>query len=237
MSSSPQEFEGIVALRPDPVVLQPGPEVAPALEPEASPIPPVGSPAEPVTPRAKRSRPSWLPTVAVGAVAIIASSTLGYLLYGTANHRDSLGHELISTQVALASTKQDLSTAQAGAAARKQVADYVSLYVVDHAKIQTDYETIINCSKYSECRTATQQFLTDMQAFQSDRASATVPRALANSDGMLGDALSAAIAGAQELIAGLDNDDVGKIKEGAKKVDAAMLSMAKAESTLGTAIR
>jgi hypothetical protein len=76
-----------------------------------------------------------------------------------------------------------------------------------------------------------------MQSFQSDRASTTVPRALANSDSMLGDALSAAIAGAQEFITGVDNNDHPKIKAGGDKVDAAMLSMAKAESALGVAIR
>jgi hypothetical protein len=54
---------------------------------------------------------------------------------------------------------------------------------------------------------------------------------------MLGDALSAAIAGAQEFITGIDNNDRAKVKAGGEKVDAAMLSMAKAESALGTAIR
>ena len=76
-----------------------------------------------------------------------------------------------------------------------------------------------------------------MQTFQADRASATVPRSLANSDSMLGDALSAAIAGDQEFITGVDNNDNAKIKEGGSKVDAAMLSIAKAESALGAAIR
>jgi hypothetical protein len=235
MSSNP-EVDGIVALRPDQVVLQALPEAA--LEPvELSVLPPVGSPAEPVTPRTPRSRPQWLPSVAVGAVAMMASSGLAYLLYDTANHRDALGHRLVATQVTLTSTRQDLSAAQSDAAARKAVADYVSFYVVNHGRVQTDYETIVNCDNLSQCRTSAQQLLTDMQTFQSDRASATVPRALANADSMLGDALSAAIAGTQEFITGIDNRDVAKVKAGGNKVDAAMLSMAKAESALGTAIR
>jgi hypothetical protein len=236
MSSNP-EVDGIVALRPDPIVVQVLPETAPAFDPQAGVLPPVGNPAEPVTPRTPRSRPQWLPSVAVGAVAMMASSGLAYLLYDTASHRDSLGHQLVATQVTLASTKQDLSAVQSDAAARRAVADYVSFYVVNHGKIQTDYETTVNCTSYSQCRTAAQQFLTDMQSFQSDRASTTVPRALANSDSMLGDALSAAIAGAQEFITGIDNNDRAKVKAGGEKVDAAMLSMAKAESALGTAIR
>jgi len=235
MSSNP-EVDGIVALRPDPMVVHALPEAAPAFEPEAG-EPPAGSPAEPITPRVKTGRPRWLPSVAVGAVAILASATLGSFLYGTANHRDALGRQLVSTVATLGSTQQDLSTARSDAAARKAVADYVGLYVVNHGRIQTDYQSVNNCDNFSACRTAAQQLLTDMQAFQSDRASATVPRALANSDSMLGDALSAAIAATQELISSLDNSDRAKFKAAYYKLDASMLSMAKAEATLGTAIR
>ncbi len=220
--SSNAEVDEIVALRPDPVLIEAVPELPPTIETSAP---------------AKRSRPLWLPSVAVGAVGLIASGTLGYFLYSTANHRDALGHQLASTQVTLVSTKQELSTAQSDAAARKAVADYVSLYVVSQGRVQTDYMTVINCDNYSQCRTAAQQLLTDMQTFQSDRASVAVPRALANSDSMLGDALSAAIAGDQELIIGADNHDLAKFKSGFNKLDAAMLSMAKAEAALGAAIR
>jgi len=220
--SSNAEVDEIVALRPDPVLVEAVPELPPTIETSAP---------------AKRSRPLWLPSVAVGAVGLIASGTLGYFLYSTTNQRDALGHRLASTQTTLVSTKQELSTAQSDAAARKAVADYVSLYVVNHGRVQTDYQNIVNCDNYSQCRTAAQQMLTDMQKFQSDRASATVPRALANSDSMLGDALSAAIAGDQEFITGLDNNDRAKIKDGIQKFEAALLSMAKAESALGTAIR
>jgi hypothetical protein len=97
MSSNP-DVDGIVALRPDQVVLKALPEAA--LEPvELSVLPSVGSPAEPVTPRTPRSRPQWLPSVAVGAVAMMASSGLAYLLYDTANQRDALGHRPASPSV------------------------------------------------------------------------------------------------------------------------------------------
>src|SRR5258708_11356226 len=110
MSSNP-EVDGIVALRPDPIVVQVLPETASAFEPQAGVLPPVGSPAESVSPRAKRSRPLWLPSVAVGAVAILASGTLGYFLYGTANHRDALGPERVFTHPTVASNNHALSTA------------------------------------------------------------------------------------------------------------------------------
>jgi hypothetical protein len=196
---------------------------------------PVEGPALPAQ-RARRSRP-WLPSVAVGAVAVIASGTLGYFLYSTTSQRDAVSHQLASTQATLVSTKQELSTAETDAAARKAVADYVSLYVVNHGRVQTDYQTIVNCDNSSQCRTAAQQLLTDMQTFQLDRASATVPRALANSDSMLGDSLSAAIAATQELISGFDNRDHAKFNAAFDKLDAAMLSMAKAEAALGAATR
>ena len=76
-----------------------------------------------------------------------------------------------------------------------------------------------------------------MQAFQADRKAANVPSSLSASDSSLGDALSAAIAGDQELITGMDNGDVSKIDEGGTKVDAAMLNMAKAETALGTGLK
>src|SRR5258708_40342748 len=92
MSSNP-EVDGIVALRPDPIVVQVLPETASAFEPEAGVLPPVGSPAKSVSPRAKRSRPLWLPSGAVGAVAIPSSGTLGHLLYGTPDSGRALGPE------------------------------------------------------------------------------------------------------------------------------------------------
>ena len=92
----------------------------------------------------------------------------------------------------------------------------------------------MNCNSYSECRTAAQQMLSDMQAFQSDRKSANVPSAMTSTDSSLGDSLSAAIASDQEFITGMDNDDAAKIKDGFTKLGAAMLNVAKAESSIGT---
>jgi hypothetical protein len=230
MSSNP-EVDGILAFElagaepPPPVFIPVGPvQETPAV-------------ASPAVAAARRGRPGWVLPVALGVVGLIASGTLGYFLHSTVSQRDAVQHQLVATRATLASTQQDLSTAKSDAAAKKAVATYVSLYVVDNGRVQTDYQNIINCQNYSQCRTASQQLLTDMQTFQTDRASATVPRSLANSDSMLGDALSAAIAGDQEFITGVDNNDNAKIKEGGSKVDAAMLSIAKAESALGAAIR
>jgi len=236
MSSNP-EVDGIVALRPDPFAVQALPEIAPAPELEADALPPVGSPAEPITSPARKSRPKWLPSVAVGAVAVVALSTLGYFLNSTTDQRNAVSHELSSTQATLASNQQDLGAARKDAAARMAVATYVSFYVVNHGRVQTDYGVFNNCDNFSQCRTAAQQMLTDMQTFQSERTSASVPNDLANSNSMLGDSLSAAIAATQEIVSALDNGDFAKYKAAYKKLDAAMLSMAKAEGALGAAIR
>jgi hypothetical protein len=76
-----------------------------------------------------------------------------------------------------------------------------------------------------------------MQAFQADRKDANVPSNLSSSDGELGDSLSAGIAALQELINGMDNNNVAKIKEGFSKLDASQLSMAKAEADLGSELK
>jgi len=113
----------------------------------------------------------------------------------------------------------------------------VSLYVTDAARVLTDDESMNTCKGYSQCRTAAQQTLNDMQAFQSDRTKATVPAALANSDAMLGDALSAGIAAVQEVIGGMDNNNFAKIKDGWSKLDKSMLSIGKAETALGAGLK
>lgn len=186
---------------------------------------------------AARRRPRWVVPVAIAAVGVIASGTLGYFLSTTTGQRDAARHQLAVTQAALASTKDELSSAQSEAAAKKVTANYVSLFVASNGVVQTDYENIIACNNYSECRTAAQQLLADLQAFQQARSSAQLPAALSSSDGMLGDALSAAIAGTQEFINGMDNNDMTKVKDGGSKVDAAMLSLAKSEAALGTELR
>lgn len=193
--------------------------------------------AAPEVPKAKRPRPAWIVPAAIAAVGVIASGALGYFLNATIQQRDTLHHQLVSTRATLDSTQQQLSAAQTDAATRKVTATYVAMEVADAGKVQTDYQVLNTCNHYSECRTAAQQLLSDMQKFQEDRKSANVPSSLAGTDSSLGDALSAAIAADQELITGADNDDPAKLKEGFTKLDAAMLSMAKAQATLGSQLK
>ena len=180
--------------------------------------------------KAKRRRPAWLASSSVGVVALVATGTLGYTLFTTSQQRDA-------TQVHLTATQTTLTAVRSDAATRKVTADYVALYVADSGKVQSDYQNEITCDTYSECRTVAQQFLSDLQAFQADRKSAKVPSDLAGADAELGDALSAAIAGDQEFIVGMDNSDVGKMKEGGARVDAAMLNIAKAQVALANHLR
>jgi hypothetical protein len=225
MSANP-EVEGIVALP----VPMPEPELA------AIATPPGAEAVQP-TVRARPQRPAWLVPASIAAIGVIVAGALGFLLYTTTQQRDALHAQLVSTRTALASTQTQLTAAQADAARKKVTADYVALYVADEGKVLTDYETVIACGGYSDCRTSAQQFLTDMQSFQSDRKAANVPSDLQDQDSSLGDALSAAIAGDQELITGMDNGDVAKIRDGGDKVDAAMLNLAKAEAAMGTALK
>jgi hypothetical protein len=207
---------------PASVELAPAAELAPAVAPAA---------------RARRPRPAWIVPAAIAAVGLIVSGTLGYVLYTTIQQRDGLHQQLVSTKTTLATTQDQVTAAQADAKSKKVTADYVALYVADEGKVLTSYENTVVCSGYSQCRSSAQQFLTDMQTFQADRKSANVPFALESQDGSLGDALSAAIAGDQELITGMDNGDIPKIDDGGAKVDAAMLNLAKAEAAMGTQLR
>ena len=200
-------------------------------EQPAAPIPWMEAPA-----RVRRSR-RWVLPAAIGLAGLIASGSLGGLLLSTTGQRDDARHQVTATRATLASTQQHLSAAQSEAAARQITAGYVTLYIVDSGKVLTDYETIVACNAYSDCRTAAQQALSDLQAFQSHRSLATVPTALASSDGMLSDALSAAIAAAQELITGMDTDNVSKMKDAGQKFDRAILSLSKAETALGAGLQ
>ncbi|HET7421107.1 MAG TPA: hypothetical protein VFL27_12070 [Candidatus Dormibacteraeota bacterium] len=214
MSANP-EVEGIVTL--------------PALEPV--PMEVVAAPAAaPFQAAPRRSRPSWIAPVAIAVVGVIASGTLGYFLYATMQQRDGLHARLVSAQTTLTAAQQD-------AASKKVTATYVAMYVADEGKVQTDYQTIVVCDNYSTCRTAAQQLLTDLQAFQADRKAANVPSELLSTDSSTGDAISAAIAGDQEFIVGIDNGDDNKAKEGGQKVDQAMLSLDKAEASLGSQLK
>ncbi len=221
---------------------QPGPgeQVAPVASPFAQP-PPAAAALE--APARTRSR-GWVSPVAVGVVGLIVAGTLGYFLYSTTGQRDAARREATSTQATLTSTQASLTSAQGtlasaqqDLAARNAIAAYASMYLADSGRVRIDYQKLVACSSFGGCRTAAQSGLTDMQAFQSDRAAASVPTGLANSDAMLRDSLSTAIAAEQEIISGFDTFSVNKVTAGMKKLNAAMLSMAKAEAVLGPELK
>jgi hypothetical protein len=222
MSANP-EVVGIVAL--------PVPE-EPRLAPE-----PAATPLAVSEPKERRARPKWLATASVGVAALIAAGTLGYDAYAVSQQRDGLHSHLVTTTATLASTQEQLSAAQADARSKKVTADYVAMYTTDAGKVETDYSNFNACGSFSSCRTSSQQLLEDMQKFQSDRNAISVPSGLSSSDSSLGDALSAAIAAGQEIIDAMDNDNFNRFKDGYRRLDAAMLNVAKAESALGAELR
>jgi hypothetical protein len=228
MSVNP-EVDGIVTL--------------PVHEPQELESPPTAPPAPPAevvvaaTATPARSRPRWLVPTAIAVIGLLVSGTLGYFVYSTIQQRDKLQVQLTVTKATLASTQSDLADAKTQAASKKVIADYVAMYIADEGKVQTDYANIDACDGYSACRTSAQQLLTDMQQFQADRKAATVPSTLASTDSSLGDALSAGIAGDQELIDGMDNNDMAKVKDGYNKIVGAMLTIAKAQTALGTELK
>jgi len=232
------EIEGIVALRPEPNGADAPTEEAVRV------VTPIAAPAAPAAPadlrpserpiRAHRRR-GWVLPVAIGAAALIASGTLAGFLWSTIGERDTARHQVAVTQSTLTTTGQQLTAAHADALLRKVTSDYVTFVAINGGRALTDYETFEACTTYGPCRTAAQQTLTDLQAFQTQRAAASVPPVLSNADGELRDGLSAAIAALQELITGADNDDVNKVKDGSHKLDAAFLTIGKAEAALGTA--
>ena len=99
--------------------------------------------------------------------------------------------------------------------------------------MDADYNQVQLCNSYSTCRTWAQQTLGDMQSFQSDRRTLAVPSQFSSIDSQYGDGLSAGIAALNELINGMDTDNVSKIRDGFKKLEGAMLTIAKAETALG----
>ncbi len=223
MSADPR-YDGVITLEPRLDVPQLAPPEAPSVV--ELPLPPAAVPV----PAAPRQRPRWLVPAAIAAIGLIASGMLGYLLYST-------NTKLEVTRQTLAGTKVQLTNVQADAARKKQVADYVSMYTVDSGKVQTDYQQVNVCNSFSTCRTSAQQTLNDMQRFQSDRQSAQVPSELSASDSQLGDSLSAGIAAVQELINGMDTNDVKKVDAAFNQLNDAMLGIAKAESALGAELR
>jgi len=229
------EIEGIVVLRPEPNGADASPPeavqvVTPTVAPEVAAD--VALSEKPI--RAHR-RHGWVLPVAMGAAALIVSGTLAGFLWSTIGQRDTARHQLAVTRASLTATGDQLAAAHADAATRKVAYDYVTFVTVSSGRALTDYQTMAACSSFGPCRTAAQQTLTDLQAFQTQRAAASVPPALSNADGELRDGLSAAIAALQEVITGADNDDVNKVKDGAHKLDAAFLAIGKAEAALGTA--
>lgn len=229
--STEQAVDTIVTLRPESNGSDaPTLEARPSEPKEAVVTPPVWERLVPV-----RRRRHWPLPVAIGAAGLIASGTLGGFLWSTIGQRDTARHQLATNQAALADARGQLTAAKADAATRKVASDYVKLVTAEGGQAVADYGSMAVCNSYGQCRTAAQQTLTDLQAFQTHRAAATVPPELANADGALRDGLSAAIAAVQEVITGADNDDLGKIKDGAKKLDAALLSIGKSEAAVGAA--
>lgn len=224
------EIEQIVTSRQEPIGGA-AEESDLALAEAALTAPPAG--LDQLTPAHARSRQRRILPYAISASGLVVCVALTGILWSSMRQLDTARQHLSETRAALASTQQQLSSAHADAAARKVVTDYLTLSVTDSGRVLTDYETVVACKSFGECRTAAQQTLHDLQAFQSDRAAATVPSSLANGDAMLSDGLTAGIAAMQEIITGMDNDDLGKVKDGAHKMDAAMRSIGKAESALG----
>ena len=227
--STEQAVDSIVTLRPEPNGADAKTQEATPSEPQEAEL----VTAAPERPAPARRQRRWLLPVAIGTAGVIASGTLGGFLFSTVGQRDAARHQLATSQATLVATRGQLAAAHADAATRKVTSDYVKLVAVDGGQAVADYGSLAGCNSFGQCRTAVQQALADLQAFQAHRAAATVPPDLANADGALRDGLSAAIAAVQELTTGMDNDDVGKIKDGSKKLDAALLAVGKAEAALG----
>jgi hypothetical protein len=228
------EIEEIVALRPEPNGADASPPEAVQVLTSTAPPEVVADVALSEKPVRAHRRRGWVLPAAIGAAALIASGSLGGFLWSTVGQRDTARHQLAVTQATLTTTGQQLTAAHTDAATQKVTSDYITFVAVNSGRALADYQTMAACTSFSPCRTAAQQTLTDLQAFQTQRAAASVPPALSNADGELRDGLSAAIAALQEFITGADNDDVNKIKDGAHKLDAAFLAIGKAEAALGT---
>ena len=130
---------------------------------------------------------------------------------------------------ALAASEKKLAAANANNA-------YVHLYAVNSGLVTTEYQNLILCDVYVSCRAAAQNMLTDMSSFQTARSNAVVPPALADADSQVGAALIAGIAADKELTSAMDAADSTKIQEGFKKLDTAMLALARAESAVAASI-
>jgi hypothetical protein len=212
------------------------PEAPTVVEPQQSESLPVEQKPKDSKPADQPSsaRPKWIVPAGIGLAGLVVSGVLGALLWTTIGDRNRTQDQLDTTKASLAGKVTQLKAAQVDIAARKADGAYTSFVVRDTGRVMTDYESMVSCKAYSDCRAAAQQMLEDLQGFQSDRAGATVPDNLQSGDGSLRDSLSAAIAGQQELIVGMDDSDIAKIKDGGKKVDQAIQSIGKAEISLAS---
>ena len=196
-------------------------------QPEAAPIPAVA--ALP----AKRSRPSWRGALAVGVIAIIASGSLGYLLYAATQERNATQVALAGTQEKLKDSQTKLEVASGDAATKLITAKYVALYTRDQGRVQMDYQSFTLCNTFGACRTASQNLVNDIGQFQADRKAANVPTELIGADRDLGDALSSAYAASAQIVSAMDSGNVSRFKAGIKKLDAAMLALGKVQLGIG----
>lgn len=235
------------------VVTQPAPDGLEARPPEPQPLAPV-APAEPATqfaaphysaaapplyaevssPVRKKKSTGWILPVVIALIGLIASGSLGFLLFSTTNEREAALRHGASTQAALDKLQTQFDAQQADAAGRKVVADYVYMVERNDSRVRTDYHAMGACNSFGGCRIAVQNLYNDLQAWQAARTSAHTSPALVSPDNMLGDAISAAIAGARQFMGGMDALNTSAVIAGAKKIDAALFSITKAESAIGS---
>jgi hypothetical protein len=121
-------------------------------------------------------------------------------------------------------------------AAVKATDAYMHLDLVNGGLITTEYQNLVLCDTYVTCRAAAQNVLTDMNSFQTARSNAVVPSMLADADSQVGAALTAGISADEELTSGMDAADKAKIDEGFKKLDAAMLAFARAQTAVAASV-
>lgn len=196
------------------------------------PAPPVYAPAyeppapAPVAAAPKKARPAWIVPAAIAVVGLIASGSLGYLFYSTNQKLQSTQAQLTETRLTLDSTGKDLRSEKAQAA-------YVQLFEKDMGRESTDFAAVVECDSFSSCRSATNDMLSDTQAFQSDHQTAKVPPEFANVDSNLGDALTAEIAALKDLQSAINSGNETRISQAFGQVNDATLSLFKTESGLG----
>jgi len=212
------------------VPVEPAPQY---MAPQYAPAAPPFYAEVPASARKKRSF-GWVLPVVIALIGLIASGSLGYLLYTTTNEREAALKQGAATQATLDKLQAQFDAQQADAASRKVVADYVFMVERNNARVHLDYHAMGTCKSFGACRIAAQNFYNDLQAWQSERGLAKTSTSLVAANNMLGDALSAAIAGARQFISGMDALNVNTVIAAGKKIDAALFSIDKAESAIGS---